>query len=147
MKCINLKERFGDRYKVEYEESYDAEHSEHGRAEDPWLMLTPCRHGFICPWGAENLAACTKTAGSVAKRLKALPFTTVIQDGDDGANVMFHVKHFDAVARIMKPCKRRRLSAEHRARLAEAGAKSRFTHGVQAPKSARKQESAAQTVP
>ena len=30
--------------------------------------------------------------------LKALPFTTVHQDGDDGANVLFEVEHFDEVA-------------------------------------------------
>jgi hypothetical protein len=37
MECINLKARFGKRYKVTYEESYFAEYGPHARKEDPWL--------------------------------------------------------------------------------------------------------------
>ena len=55
----------------------------------------------------------------MANKLKALPSTTVAQDGDDGATVVFHARHFDEVARIMKPRKRRRLSASERQKRAE----------------------------
>jgi len=106
--CINLKRQFGERYKVAYEESYAAEHGEHGRAEDPWLMIVLCQNGHICPWGGSNLAACTNTAGAVSKRLRALPFVEVVQDASDGINATFDVKHFDEVAAIMKPRRRRR---------------------------------------
>jgi hypothetical protein len=119
MDPINLKQRFGDRYKVEFEQSYHVERPEFRAAEAPWLMMVPCQHGEICPWGDENLAACTSKAGSVAKRLKALPYTTVAQDGDDGANVVFPVGHFDEVVAIMKPRRRRRLSEGQRAAAAE----------------------------
>jgi len=112
--CINLKERFGDRCRVEYEESYYAEHGEHARTQDPWLMVILCQHGHICPWGGELLAACTNNRGAVAKRLAELPFTAVAQDGDDGVNVTFHVDQFDEVTTIMKPKRRRRLSPEQR---------------------------------
>jgi len=134
--CINLKEMFGEQFKVEYEESYYAERSRE-TVEDPWLMVLLCENGHICPWGGSNLAACTNGSGSVAKRLKALPFTTVAQDGADGANVVFDVAHFDRVAEIMKPRRRRRLSPEARQRFAEAGAKTRFGHGTQADPEAR----------
>ena len=116
-RCINLKERYGDRYKVVYEESYVAQYGPNGRTEDPWLQIIPCVHGHLCPWSGENLAACTNKAGPVAKALKALLFVQVVQDGDDGANMVFPVEHFDEVAHIMKPKRRRRLSEEHKAKV------------------------------
>ena len=127
--CVNLKERYGDRYRVEYEESYYAERGDGARSDDPWLMVILCQNGHICPWGGSKLAACTSGAGSVAKRLKALPFAEVAQDGADGANVVFDVEHFDQVAEIMKPRRRRRLSPEHRAKLLEASREFWFLPG------------------
>ena len=109
MECVNLKQEFGDRYKVEYEESYYTERTRR-TVEDPWLMIIPCQHGHICPWGDSLLAACTNFAGRIAKRVRELSFVTVAQDGDDGINATFDVKHFDEVAEIMKPRRRRRLS-------------------------------------
>jgi len=135
--CINLKEMFGERFKIDVEESYYAERPEFRAAELPWLMMIPCQNGHICPWGGSNLAACTNGSGAIAKRLKDLSFTTVAQDGADGANVVFDVAHFDQVAEIMLPRRRRRLSPEARQRLAEAGAKTRFGHGTQSDSEAR----------
>ena len=135
MQCVNLRERFGDLLKVRYEESYHAERGEDARAEDPWLMALPCQRGEICPWGGSDLAACTKTAGSVAKRLKALPFAQTAQDGDDGANVVFPVEHFEEVAIIMKPRKRRRLSPEARLAAGERLQKYQFQPAVGSPNS------------
>jgi hypothetical protein len=120
MECINLKERFGGRFKVEFEESYDAERPEFRAAEALWLMVIPCQHGHICPWGGELLAACTNRRGLVARRLVRLAFVKVAHDADDGVNVTFSVQRFPEVAAIMKPRRRRRLSAEHRQKLIEA---------------------------
>ena len=61
--CINLKERFGDRYKVEHEESYHADRGENARTEDPWLQVLLCQHGHIYPHGRDVLAASTNTRG------------------------------------------------------------------------------------
>jgi hypothetical protein len=119
--CINLKERFGQRCRVLYEESRTAEHGSRSHVADPWLLVIPCRHGHIYPHGGDQLAASTNNRGAIAKRLAALPCVRVVQDGDDGINVVFHVDDFPAVAAIMKPKRLRRLSAEHRAKLAEAG--------------------------
>ena len=77
------------------------------------------KHGYICPWGGSKLAACVNRAGWIVNRLKALPGAEVAQDGDDGANVLFDVAHFDEVAEIMKPRRRhprRRLTPEQKAR-------------------------------
>jgi hypothetical protein len=135
MTCINLKERFGDRLKVVYEESYYADRGENARAEAPWYMILLCQNGHISPWDDKRLAACTSRPGSVAKRLKALPFAETVQDGDDGANIVFHVDHFAEVAKIMRPRKRKRLSEEHKRKLAEANAPYRFRPASQAANS------------
>lgn len=45
-----------------------------------------------------------------------LPFATVTQDGDDGMNIVFAACHFEEVAQIVKPKRRRRLSEEQRAK-------------------------------
>jgi hypothetical protein len=109
MKCINLRQQYGDRFKVRYGEDYSAEYGPNARIEAPVYLEIPCANGFIAPWSDSELVACTKTAGAVARKLKALRFTTTAQDGDDGANVVFPVDRFEEVAAIMKPRRRRRL--------------------------------------
>ncbi len=88
MDCINLKQMFGDQFKVAYEESYYADHGNHAHREDLWLMILLCQHGHICPWGGSNLAACTDKNGPIAKKLRELPFVDldVSMLGDDGVN-------------------------------------------------------------
>jgi hypothetical protein len=120
--CIDLKERFSDRYRVAYEDSYTAERGSGGRAHDPWLLTIPCKHGHIYPHGCEWLAASTDHRGPIANRLAAVPGARVVQDGDDGINVVFHVDDFDQVAEVIKPKRRRKLSPEHAAKLTRAGA-------------------------
>lgn len=119
MECINLRERFGKRFKVEFEESYYAERPEFRAAEAPWLMIVPCRFGHVFPWGTDRLAASTNRRGLVAQRLARLPFVTVVQDADDGITVTFTVQHFDEVARIMRAKRRRQLSESQRQAAAE----------------------------
>jgi len=38
---------------VTYEESYLTERPEYRDEEGPWLMIMPCRHGHIYPWGGD----------------------------------------------------------------------------------------------
>jgi len=128
--CIDLAERFGRHFRVEYEESYYAERHEYREAESVWLRIIPCRAGHICPWGGSTLAAVTDRAGPIARKLSTLPGVTLWQDGSDGATVLFDVADFEAVARIMRPCKRRVLTEKIRAHLEVVGAKTRFKHGV-----------------
>jgi hypothetical protein len=116
--CIDLKERFGRRFRLLYEESYTTENR---RGHDPWLLTIVCRHGHIYPHGRDQLAASTNSRGPIAKRLAALPCVRVVQDGDDGINVVFHIDDFTTVAAIMKPKRRRKLTAEHKAKLTAAG--------------------------
>ncbi len=112
--CINLRERFGDLYKVAHDPAYDAERPEFRAQEEPWLQLVLCQHSEIGPHGGEYLLACTKNCGSVATRLAELDCVKVVQDGDDGINVKFHINYFEVVAEILRPRRRRRLSETQR---------------------------------
>ena len=100
-----------------------------GRAADPWLMVIMCQHGEIYPFGDDQLVASTKKPGTIAKRLKALPFATIHKDGSDGMDMIFPADRFDDVAAIMKPRKRRRMSEEARHRAAKRLRKYQFTKG------------------
>ena len=121
----SLKEVYGKRYPVEYEESYYAQHGPRARVEDPDLQIIPCRHGHLFRHSDELLAASTNTSGSVATRLKALAGCQVLQDGSDGVTVAFPPELFGSVAKLMRPRRRRWLTDAHRERLVAAGAAGR----------------------
>ncbi len=55
--------------------------------------------------------------------MAALDFTTVHQGGDDGLTVLFPVEKVAAVAKIMRPRRRRQVSEAERERLAEMSEK------------------------
>ena len=120
--CINLKARFGDRFVVDYEESYYAERTKR-TIEDPWLMIIPCRSGHIFPWGGERLAF-SVDAGHIqlAGIIRRLSCCRIEQDGDDGeTNASFHIDDFEAVAKVVHPKRRltRVMTPEQRERFKE----------------------------
>jgi hypothetical protein len=117
--CINLKKRFGDLFQIRHEAGDQAERDNGGRLRDPWLFTIPCKHGHIYPHGGDYLVASTDHRGPIANQLAALECGRVIQDGNDGVNVKFHVDDFDHVAAIMKPRRRRRLTPSQRLERAE----------------------------
>ena len=122
MKCVNLRERFGDRYKVRCEESYYADRGAGARKEDPWLMILLGRYGHIFPWGGTTLAASVDGHPMIAGRVRRMDCCRVVQDGDFGElTVAFDVEHFDRVAKVMRARRRprRTLTPEQRARLAD----------------------------
>lgn len=104
--CLNLRSLFGREYKIRHEESYRAERPEFRKEEEPWLQIIPCRHGHIYPHGGNLLGWSAARAGSINEQVKRLPFVTVSQDGSDGANVLFEVRHFNQVAAIVQPRRR-----------------------------------------
>ena len=111
---INMRECFGDRFKIGHDPAYDKERPEFRAQEEPWLQLILCQNGEIGPSGGEHLLACTKNRGTVATRLEALDCVVVVQDAYDGTNMKFHIRDFEAVAKLMRPRKRRRLSEAQR---------------------------------
>jgi len=137
--CVNLRERFGDRFQIARDETYAAENGAGGRVDDPWLFTLPCAFGVICPWGPGRLAFSSNSRGAIANRVAALPFVRVEQDADDGITVSFDVGRFHDIARIVKPRRKRRLTKAQRqsacARLAKYAfsAARQFDFGDQIP--------------
>ena len=122
--CIDLRGRFGRRYRVGYDESYAAERGANARIHDPWLMIIPCRFGHILPHGGSTLAVSVDGFPKIAGRLKRLGCCRVHQDGDFGElTVLFDVADFAKVARIMRPRRRRQVSPQERERLKAIGFK------------------------
>jgi hypothetical protein len=116
--CIDLLECFGDKYRVEYDASYDPKGKHHDN-RDPWFMVVPCRFGTIYPCGGDALAAEVLHHPGAAKKLRALPGVTVFTEGDDGVTFRFPAALFDQVAGVLRPRKRRRQSDEQRRASAE----------------------------
>jgi hypothetical protein len=119
--CINLRQRFGKRYKVEYDEASA------GRKDDPWLQIIACRRGHIYPHSADLLGVATNGRGSTAKAISRLPGVTIIQEGDDGINAVFPLNMFAAIAKLVKPRRKRQLTAEQRQAAAQRLAQHRFS--------------------
>jgi len=117
---------FGQRYRIEHDPAHVAEHGTRSRIEDPALLIIPCRFGHFFPWGGECLAFSSNGRGATANKVAALPFVEVWLDCDDGAILLFHVRHFAEVAAIVRPKRRRRLSSSHREALAKGGTRTRF---------------------
>jgi hypothetical protein len=132
MTCIDLKERFGKRFRVIREPG-------HGLTRDPWLWQLQCRRGHIAPWGGTRLVACIDGHRLLAKRLASLPGVQLVADGDDGANVVFDVADFATVAKLLKPRRRRVLTPEQRQQASDRLAAFRFDRK---PESANEQKNA-----
>jgi len=124
--CVNLRERFGRRFKVVYEEAHRAEYGPNARTEDPWLMILLCEHGHVFPHGDDQLAAFTD-GPVIAKKLARLVCCEVWQEGDQELTVLFDVADFDAVAQILKPRRRRRLTPAQRQAASERLKQFRFS--------------------
>lgn len=125
--CIDLLNRFGNVYRLVEVAGDGRKSPPHKRHYDPWQLEMPCTHGHIYPHGGSRLGAATNNRGPVAKRLAQLPGVNVVQDGDDGINVAFEVEAFDSVAVIVKPKRRRQLSAARRAEISERLRKHQFS--------------------
>jgi hypothetical protein len=121
--CINLRERFGEKYRIGFEEAAE-------NRNDPWMMTIPCRFGTIHPNGGENLAIEVDGHPRIAKKVGAIPGIVLHQDGDDEKTFVFPTDLFDQVAAIVEPKQVKRLTDEQRARLVEAGKLYQFQSGA-----------------
>jgi hypothetical protein len=107
--CINLKKRFGKKYRIVYDESRQ------GREDDPWLQQIPCLRGHIYPHGGTKLGFASNKRGPTLTTLKALPGVETAQDADDGANLVFPVEMFDKIAKLVRPRQKRQMSEAQKA--------------------------------
>jgi len=72
----------------------------------------------IYPHGGDRLAVEVDGRPGLAKKLAAIPGVELGQDGDGEKTFLFDLGLFDAVAGVVRPHRRRRLSAGQRAELA-----------------------------
>ena len=112
MQPINLKDQYGDRYRIGLDEATKGERK---LAKDPWYYILPCRYGHIYPHGDGLSVFCNGTRK--IEQLKNLPGITAYLVGDGEAILTFPLSEFDAVARIAQPKRRRKLSEKHNAAL------------------------------
>jgi hypothetical protein len=115
MTCIDLQARFGRRYRVSFEAD-GATRSQWPESDRPWLLEIRGRSGVVYPQGGEILVAMTPRPRLGAK-LRALPCVLTAR-GDTETVVAFHVDDAPAVFALLKPYKRRQVSAAERERLA-----------------------------
>ena len=113
--CVDLKEEFGDRYRITKDESYWAEHGKNAWTHDPWYLIMPCRVGHIFPHGGTTLGISLDGHPVIAKRLARMKRCRVHQPGADGTTLLFDLADFQQVAEIVRPHRRPRLSETQRA--------------------------------
>jgi hypothetical protein len=114
---MNLKARYGDKYRVSREDGAEP--------NDPAGFIIPCKRGHIYRHSATLLGVATNGRG-IVRRLLAVSGLRIVQDGSDGINATFAPAEFEAVAKIIWAKRRRRLSPEHRAKLAASNQAHRF---------------------
>lgn len=124
MKPINLKELFGDRFKIIIDEAAEGEP---GGKTDPWYLVIPCRNGSISPY-SDELLAFHCTARGIRTRLHKDHLEIEVRNwSDDGEAIfLFNPDQFDLVANYAKPRRRRQISEKERSRLAKMGRDHRF---------------------
>lgn len=119
--CIDLKERFGDRWRIGRDESFSYQ------STDPWRHLILCKYGEIYPYGGRLLCCLivrqTKQGASrmADKVLREVPGSWLHQDGDVEKVIVFEVDYLEIVAGILRAKVRHRLSAAHKEKLIAAG--------------------------
>lgn len=116
--CINLKERFGKVYRIKHDEAVQ----ERAERKDPWMMIITCKWGIIYPQGGTKLAAEVDRHPTAARALQKMAGVEQTQEGDlELENTfVFDVSLFDQVGEVLKPKRRRVLTAEHKAKAVAA---------------------------
>jgi hypothetical protein len=139
---VNLKDEFGNRYRIEKDSAFDHEASPAARQ---WLYTIPCANGgreaHLFSWGyrggGRELAFYgSQKSGSLKDDLEAIAGIVVEQDAGDVFVASFPLSQFLAVAALVRPKERRRLSAERKHDLLAAGSRHRFQPRGGTPKSA-----------
>ncbi len=113
MNPIDLKAEFGSKWQIGLDEAAN------GRWADPWNYVIRCRHGHLYPVDGDRIGAATDRPGAIVRKLRAIDGVDIFQDGEDGANVVFHRAKLRFIARVMKPRSVRTLSPAQRVALAQ----------------------------
>jgi hypothetical protein len=136
---FSLKRTFGKRWKIQMEESWQHEKPENKIGCEGWYeqVSTACG-GFIGLYQDKPTVILQfytpkqrPTCRKLAEQLKDTPGVS-LDDWFDGyeTTLFFPLELFEQVARAVGARKRRILSPEHKAKLAEAGKVTRFSPGL-----------------
>lgn len=117
---INLMRLYGERFRITFDEAYSTFKVPKAK-RDPWMMQIPCKFGTIYPYSDELLAIDVDNHPVAAKAVAAVDDALWHQDGDREKTFLFPLESFEAVAAIVRPRKRRRLTEGQKAKLAASG--------------------------
>jgi hypothetical protein len=115
---IDIRRCYGHKYRVISEDL-------NSRNSDAWAWTIPAARGHLYLHSPDRLGAATngRRVGRILARLSGV---RIEQEADDGLNLSFPVEQFKAVARVMRPKRRRQISERERRRLTDVGRASRF---------------------
>ena len=122
---INLKQQYGDTYRVDVDESHYADRqSTQKRSVSPWNYILKGKKGHVYLQGENQLAVATNYRGQLPQKLIEIG-AKIIQDGSDGVNATFDAKLLPKVARLCGLYRKKRLSEERKTALRNQLAKMR----------------------
>jgi hypothetical protein len=107
----------------QHRKTYRVRLEEAGLRADPYAWIIPGSRGEIYVHGPDTFGVATK---GKRRKLRALPWLKITQDGDDVFNAVFPTERLKTVARMIGAYRRRHLSPAHRATLAAHGVQTRF---------------------
>ena len=108
---VDLQDRLGNRFRISHDPACDAEH----KRPEPEQLVIRCRTGAeIYPHGGSMLVVELEGHRTIRKRLDAPACCRLHRPGDDFAAYVFDVADFEAVAVIVKPYRRRQMTAAQR---------------------------------
>lgn len=126
MECINLKEVYGERYRI----TLDPAAETLAERKDPWMFTIRCKgrdcrfRPIIYPHSDKLLALEIDYKKTKRVLLQSLPGMITHQMGNNECTLLFPPELFDRVAEIVKPIARVKVSPE-----ARAAAKARIQAG------------------
>ena len=129
--CIDLRERFNDRYRVDVDPSYRADTgSSKNSNRDPWNWVLKGKRGHICPWGGDLLAVCIEGHPKICRKLALEPWVITTQYGDDGINAVIHIDDFEKAVSYVKLYRKRQMTDERKEALVAMGREHGFKNST-----------------
>jgi hypothetical protein len=124
---IDLRELAAEHgYRYAWDESYDPANVPHD-TRDTWYVRVVGKYGDIWPHSPSSGLLGVFTTQRIGRRVLAeVPGSAIYTDGDDGLMITFPIPAFATVAGIIQCYRKRVLTDEQKAALAERGKASRF---------------------
>ena len=121
---MDLNKKYGRKWRISLDESFDAEVDPITRKEKWRYYEIKGRHGMVYPYSENQLAVCV-TSRVIAKRLSKKEGVVMVLDAECETVFHFPESDLDLVAGAIRARKKRRLSPEQRSRLIKVGEKGR----------------------